>query len=234
LIASFERRFVFIKTRKTAGTSVEIFLSGLCGAHDIITPIAPEDERMRPCGSARNYATPELERAFDAAVLAGDDGAQRAVMRQLRRGGHFYNHMPASEVLTKLPEFWPRAFKFTVERHPYEKAVSMAYWKMFRHGLRGTFAEALDQVIAASDFDDLQRYTINGKVAVDRIVKQEDLAGGLREIGEQLGFDVGELPRAKSMVRTDKRPARDILSPSQKRTIIDRCRYSFENLGYEP
>lgn len=234
MIASFERQFVFIKTRKTAGTSVEIFLSGLCGPRDIITPIAPEDERMRPCGSARNYATSELEGAHNAAVSAGDDDAQRTVMRQLRRGGHFYNHMPASEVSAKLPEFWPRAFKFTVERHPYEKAVSMARWKIFRHGLRDTFAEVLDRVIAGSDFDDLPRYTMNGKVAVDRIIKQEDLSGGLREIGERLGFHVGELPRAKSIARTDNRPVRDILSPNQKRTIIDRCRYSFENLGYEP
>ena len=41
VIVSHKHKFIFIKTRKTAGTSIELFLSRFCGEKDIITPIYP-------------------------------------------------------------------------------------------------------------------------------------------------------------------------------------------------
>jgi len=37
VIASHRHRFVFVKTRKTAGTSLEIALSRHCGPDDVVT-----------------------------------------------------------------------------------------------------------------------------------------------------------------------------------------------------
>ena len=47
MIASHRHRFVFVKTRKPAGTSLEIALSRHCGPEDVITPISAADERLR-------------------------------------------------------------------------------------------------------------------------------------------------------------------------------------------
>ena len=47
MIISHAHKFIFLKTNKTAGTSIEIALSKFCGPSDIITPISPEDEEMR-------------------------------------------------------------------------------------------------------------------------------------------------------------------------------------------
>jgi len=41
VIISHKYQFIFLKTLKTAGTSIEIFLSGHCGHEDIVTPIFP-------------------------------------------------------------------------------------------------------------------------------------------------------------------------------------------------
>ncbi len=47
MIISHKYKFIFLKTKKTAGTSIEISLSRYCGDKDIITPIMFEDEKIR-------------------------------------------------------------------------------------------------------------------------------------------------------------------------------------------
>ena len=47
MIISHKYKFIFLKTTKTAGTSVEISLSRFCGDDDIITPIDFADEAIR-------------------------------------------------------------------------------------------------------------------------------------------------------------------------------------------
>lgn len=44
MIISHKHKFIFIKTVKTAGTSIEIFLSQHCGPLDVVTPIIPHVE----------------------------------------------------------------------------------------------------------------------------------------------------------------------------------------------
>lgn len=51
MIISHKFRFIFIKTRKTAGTSLEVFLSSICGADDIVTEIKPHVDPHQ----ARNF-----------------------------------------------------------------------------------------------------------------------------------------------------------------------------------
>lgn len=51
MIISHKYKFIFIKTRKTAGTSLEVFLSGHCDKNDVLTPIDPPIEGH----NARNY-----------------------------------------------------------------------------------------------------------------------------------------------------------------------------------
>lgn len=56
MVLSHKYKFIFVKTSKTAGTSLEVFLSDVCGEADIFSPILPAVESHRP----RNFQQGEF------------------------------------------------------------------------------------------------------------------------------------------------------------------------------
>lgn len=233
MIASHLHNFIFIKTKKTAGTTVEVALGEVCGPDDIVTPLGPTDELLRGHGQpvCRNFArNPVIEHDLKQAIITNDE---RQYIRA-RRKSEFYAHMKAAEIKELVaPEFWSRAFKFTVERHPYEKAVSAAY---FTHKPRKhpVFAEYLDIFIGEGSYASFDYYSIDGKLVVDDFLRQETLLADLKRIGAKLGFPVpDELRRMKTTTRKDTRPAREILSEAQRDMVFKHCRREFELLSFE-
>jgi len=220
MIASFSNNFIFIKTRKTAGTSIEIVLSAWCSGRDICTPISEADEAMRANygGSPINYS--------------------RGLIARLLRRRDFYNHMPATDVRAALPALWSSAITFAVDRHPYEKVVSLAYFYLGRsHGVDNVTDELLSEqistVVSTKKYLNFPLYTENGSVIVDELVpyaaawrQVEDLA---RRIGREMPT---ELPQAKTQYRKDLRPAEAILSDRHMRQIRQDAAAEFELFGW--
>ena len=195
MIVSHEHRFVFVKTRKTAGTSIEVFLSKLAGEDAIVSPIRPAIEGHRP----RNYSPPPTAKLLlDCRdPVGGNESADRDVeprdeiQRDLASGEWYWNHMPARTIRARLgPRRWESYFTFTFERNPWEKAISRYFFEE-RTNPRGWSRSAFRQFVLSdrlqSDFD---AYSLDGvTVAVDFVGRTERLSEDLRQVLERLGIE---------------------------------------------
>jgi hypothetical protein len=167
VIVSHKYRFIFIKTHKVAGTSIEFALTRFAGEDGIVTPFSVRiDERERErsgFGVARNYKT----------------GA-----------GEYRAHIPAEEVRNLLGrETFGRYFKFSVERNPYDKVVSLYTW--LNRDPKRPLGQSFDDFVAegrARQVADFDRYCIDGKPAMDAMVLYDDLQAGLDGIAAHLGL----------------------------------------------
>jgi hypothetical protein len=194
MIVSHEHRFTFLKTRKTAGTSIEVFLAGLAGDDGIVTPIDPPVEGHRP----RNHGPSPLA---PLSLLRGD--APGAVRRDLRRGRWFFNHMPARLVRARVGRRrWDSYYTFCFERNPWEKTVSFYYFAHRHDPSPPSFREFVMTKKLPSDFG---LYSLDGRsVGVDFVGRLEHLDDDLHRVLDDLGIDQRvSLTREKG----DSRPA---------------------------
>ncbi len=230
MIISHEHKFIFIKTRKTGGTSVEISLSRYCGPNDVLTPISVSDEPARAefGRTAQNHSG--LFNPFSQM-----DGSYKSFMRAYRRfkrAKKYYNHIPAWMVRRLVGErVWSDYLVFTVERHPMDRLMSLYYWHT-----RSNPDMSLDAFIGTLRSDrhmNAPLYTEKGEVIVDMVIDHAHLTDGLREVGERCGFDFdGWMPNAKGGHRKDKRSAEELLTPELRERVALLFGTEFDALGY--
>jgi hypothetical protein len=231
MIISHKYKFIFLKTNKTAGTSVEIALSKFCGTDDIITPICLRDEKIR---GELGYPAPQNHTSSIWGYTLADIFK---IIYKRRKKIRFYNHIPAKKVRAYIgKEVWDSYYKFCIERNPWDRVVSLYYW---RHRRESEPLPAISEFVNSKDPKILKKrgrrvYTINGKIAVDKICKFENLANDLEEVRKHVGIpEKLELPRAKTGFRKDKRNYREILSETDREKVARLFHEEIDLLGYE-
>ena len=218
MIVSHKHKFIFLKTNKTAGTSIEIALSKFCGPDDIITPISPVDEETRQSLGYRgpqHHLAPWYEYGLRDVVELVFKGKRRS---------RFYNHMTGREVRDFVgPEVWNSYFKFCFERNPYDRLISYYHWAH-----RSASSQLpLSRFIRTPRAMMLKKrgyevYTLDGKVAVDRICRFESINEELEEVRRIIGLpEPLELPHTKVRKRSDARGYREVLG-EEERDWVDR------------
>lgn len=226
MIISHKHKFIFIKTHKTAGTSIEIALSKYCGEDDVITPIVVDDELIRKGLGYRgpqNCYAPLLKytkRNWRKLILSG-------------RRVKFFNHAPASFVKKYVDnDVWNSYYKFSFERNPWDKAVSWYYWVQ-----KGKPYMSISDFIRAGWLNRIKGfdlYSISGEIAVDRVCMFENLQDEIEILSSIIGLpEVPELPQAKTKIREDKRHYRDILEVEDREAISQVFSREITSFGYQ-
>jgi hypothetical protein len=171
MLCSHKKKFIYLKTLKTAGTSVEIFFEKYC--HPLET-------------YSENHATNEL---ITEDGIIGYRGSKPDLER-------FYNHMPAAKVRELLGEsIWNSYYKFCVIRNPFDKVVSM-FWMSLSEADRLNLKYGPFQIVQQKFYEytlnsskfplDRHIFLIDGELAVDHFIRFEFLNDDVKEVCRML------------------------------------------------
>lgn len=228
MILSHKHRFLFLKTRKTAGTSVECVLSAICGPDDVVTPLNREGEALRLGGGPRNYVlrpAPLHIRVLRAL------GAKRQHPDEIILN----DHEPYDRIIAKLGNGALEGYRrVTIERNPWDRQVSYYHWRKRVRGREALTFEDFMRNEKLARINNFEIYSSNGAIVADRVMRYETLDDDLRAFLQDLGIERDfVLPKAKQKYRgPDKRPYRDYYTAHTKDLVADWYRREIEAFGY--
>ena len=210
MLLSHKYQFIFLKTHKTAGTSVEVDLERYLGPDDVVTRIQPPVAGHQP----RNFRS------------------ANPLRRWLKHSYH--NHVPA-RVVRKLAgrRVYDSYFKFCVDREPVAKCMSM--WRMI--SADSSFAHydpklTWDEYVERGNFPvDREIYLDrDNSLMVDRVLKYEELNEQLLGVAGQLGLPFEGL-RARAKGGLAKGPD-VVVTPAQRERIYAAFAPTLRFTGY--
>ncbi len=199
-IISNKYNFIFVKTTKTAGTSIELELSKLVEDDAVVTPIVP----VEPGHSPRNYSRGRFYKPY-------------------------YNHMPASLIRRYLgSKTYFSKFSFCIERNPITKCIS--HYHMLanspHHGADASRTLSWADYVDRGEFPiDVDKYVdiVDGRrqLIVNEVLAYEELPKELARIGLRIGLGAFQVDaRAKSEYSRLKRVTPSDVTEVQRVVIM--------------
>lgn len=203
MIISHKHKFIFIKPQKTAGTSVELLLSRICGPDDVITPLGfdpdPNVREKHQAKAPQNYYRPKPFKHWQMNELFW------FVTKGRKPNLNYWEHLRADKIREYVgDEIWNSYLKISIVRNPWDHAVSMYEW-MAKYGFgkvtKGDFKDfLLNRYMLMWPF-----YTSNDFYAIDNMLRfeslNEDIVGLSNFFPELKNYN---LPITKNTVRQDK------------------------------
>jgi hypothetical protein len=239
LIISHLKTFILVKTRKTAGSSVELALSPYLGPGDLATPLRPEEEEMRTVAAGVRIAKPLF----------------------LTRYGYPWqikSHSPLWHAHDYLRPSHCSYRVISLCRNPWDKTVSHFFWSCREQGVkslpfdqqRHLFQEYVRRKgprrwpsrmvgrIPPKALDgNYSLYQHQGRPRVDFVLRFESLAQDLHALGDWLGLSPGpslDGLAAKAGVRPqNRRHWTDFYDPGTRQLVETWSRGEINFYGYD-
>lgn len=224
MIISHTHRYIFIKSLKTAGTSVEAALSQYCGGDDIVTELG--DYRFN-----RDANGNWIHHAMNA--------------------GGFEQHDDAITIKSKIPDsIWNDYLKFSITRNPWDRTVSLFFWERKRKPDSASKPGLLKRLVLGPDehsrlktefrefvldgqWENNDRfYFMDGRLCVDYVIRYENLVQDFETLCQRLDLPPIELPRLKAGIRKDRQPYTALYDKDTRDLVADRHRLDIQYFGY--
>lgn len=220
MLVSHTHKFIYLKTRKTASTSVEGLLERYC----------------TPPGHEPQHTQDEIRSEFGiVAARAGGVSLPDGINA----------HASASEIETWLGSKTFNSYrKIYVVRNPYDKVVSW-FWHVMPMSTKHRVGDDFDSARQLfSDWlrmrpnlnTDAQFYRIGKRLLDATVIKQESLREDLKAFGDTIGVavDPDTMPRWKTEARRHRDRHFSDYYDEQTRQVIDRAfAFDFNQFGYE-
>jgi hypothetical protein len=210
MLVSHRKKFIYTKTVKTAGTSVEVFFEKWC---------------MPPGKYKLQHARPASKNK------AGIIGSRGEVVDPT-----WFNHMPAALIKRQIGEdAWNRYFKFCVVRNPFDKMVSAFYFLRNKQAGITEFRQWLKSIHIPSVIQDRDKYMIDGEVCVDYFIRYEKLFEGICAVCKKLKIPKPKrenIPKLKTGRRRQDIPLSDFYDEECVKMVESAFWFEVQNFGY--
>ena len=120
MIVSKKHKFVFLKTPKTGGSSIEFYLSQFCDKKDILTPLLPSEEKLKKRYKLLNSRNYKIKK-FTLSKLS-----KLKILRKIILNDHSSLKILENEIKFNLKGY----FIFAFVRNPYNWIVSFFLWQL--------------------------------------------------------------------------------------------------------
>lgn len=220
MILSHSKKFIFLKSRKTAGTSLETALSNYCRGEDVVTPLGDYEFNKDDTGTWRHMTMNAVgyEQHDNAATIYGKVG----------------------------PKVWESYLKFSVTRNPWDRVVSLFTWRTRQQrklttagntnsDSQETFRrerESFRRYVSSTWETNDAFYFMNDRFFVDLILRYEHLQEDIGELCSRIAIPAIELPRLKSGFRSDEHHYSDYYDEVSKSIVADRHKNDIRQFGY--
>ncbi len=237
MLISHRKQFIFTKTIKTAGTSVESYFEQYC---------MPEGEW---------HESHTRDEYISEAGIIG--------YRGLSPGGSiWYNHMSAERICDLISQdIWDCYFKFTVVRNPFDKLISRfvmrekakQYYSYIQR--LNAFAKQIldigapiDRVKGKTEIErfrcwirkggaviDRDKYIIDGQECVDYFIRFENLHKGMKHVCNHLSipYEPLRIPEFKKRKEHHSIQIRDYYDHETEQIVQKLYYWELERFGYD-
>ncbi len=231
MIISHTHKFIFIKPHKTAGTSVELLLSRICGFDDVITPLGfdpdPNVREKHQAKAPQNYHRAKPFKHWQMNELFW------FLTKGRKPNLNYWEHLPADKIREYVgEEIWNSYLKISIVRNPWDHAVSMFDW-MSKFGYEKANNHNFDFFVKYIYKLQWPFFTIKDVYDIDIMLKFENLDDDIEKIAKTLIPIQGmTLPKTKSNIRVLKNYQK-IYKDETKELIRLKNLNIIEKFGYE-
>lgn len=247
--------------QKTAGTSITISINQHLGRWD--EQIGQWEDTLKYDGrfnlKAKLILIKSFPRIFASKVkykLKSQDAGDNFKFKRIneenkrfykKRGLNTPTHSSACDVKEFNKVAWQNYFKFVVVRNPWDRAISYYLWRLKRIGETTdniSFKEYLKRKkdplrpdpegMRGPAKEGWVLYTIDDRIAVDFVVRYENLQDDLNVVSKKIGIPIQLQSSAKTDIRDKKKKLADYYDAESVRLVEQIYHKEICEFGYEP